>query len=384
MPLSDLGHTPAEHPPLADRGIGGLWARLRNALFASGAFQRFCVRFPLTQATSNAYARRLCDLAVGFSYARVLHACASVGLFEKLARGPLRTEAIATACALPVAGARILLHAAAALDLVEACRPDAYRLGPLGAALLGNPGVEAMIAHHSLLYRDLSDPIALLRGEQVGGEVARFWPYAETADAEAVTAYSNLMAKTQAMIARLVVSAYDFRRHRYLLDVGGGEGVFVTHAARAAPALRACVVDLAPVAQRARAGLAAAGLGDRITAIGADARTGPLPAGADVISFVRVLHDHDDGDAMAMLRTARAALAPSGRVIIAEPMADRGEGAGPMGAAYFGLYLAAMGQGRPRTAAELQAMARDAGFRRCVAVRTAQPVLARLLVAQVG
>ena len=34
-----------------------------------------------------------------------------------------------------------------------------------GARLVGVPGLDAMIKHHDILYRDLSDPAAFFRGE---------------------------------------------------------------------------------------------------------------------------------------------------------------------------------------------------------------------------
>ena len=43
---------------------------------------------------------------------------------------------------------------------------------------MGNPGVVAMIEHHAMLYGDLKDPIALLRGDVGAGQLAAYWPYA--------------------------------------------------------------------------------------------------------------------------------------------------------------------------------------------------------------
>jgi demethylspheroidene O-methyltransferase len=56
-------------------------------------------------------------------------------------------------------------------------------------------------------------------------------------------------------------------------------------------------------------------------------------------------------------------------------------GARPIGEAYFGFYLLAMGSGRPRTPAELTQMLRDAGFARASLVSTRRPLLTRLIVA---
>ena len=107
-----------------------------------------------------------------------------------------------------------------------------YGLGSLGAALLGNPGVVAMIEHHAMLYDDLRDPIALLRGDVGAGQLAAYWPYAGSRKAadlsrDAIAPYTALMAASQPMIAQQVLSAYSFRGHRCLLDVGGGDGSFI-------------------------------------------------------------------------------------------------------------------------------------------------------------
>jgi demethylspheroidene O-methyltransferase len=98
---------------------------------------------------------------------------------------------------------------------------------------------------------------------------------------------------------------------------------------------------------------------------------------------VRVLHDHDDDVVLALLRKARAALPPGGRLLIAEPMSGT-RGAEPAGDAYFGFYLLAMGRGRPRTPAELQAMLVEAGFARSRLLGTHTPLLTRVLVADVA
>ena len=56
--------------------------------------------------------------------------------------------------------------------------------------------------------------------------------------------------------------------------------------------------------------------------------------------------------ALAILTAIRKAIAPGGTLLIAEPMAGT-RGAEASGDAYFGFYLLAMGQGRPRTVDEI-------------------------------
>jgi demethylspheroidene O-methyltransferase len=276
-----------------------------------------------------------------------------------------------------------LLRAAASLRLIERRRAERFGLGPLGAAMIGNPGIAAMVEHHRLLYHDLQDPVALLRGEQPDTELARYWPYAASdrpADLtlQQVDAYSALMAASQPLVAEEVLDAYPLGRHRCLLDVGGGEGAFLAAAAARSPQLQLILFDLPAVAERGEARLAASGLAGRTTAVGGDFRT-ELPAGADVVSLVRIVHDHDDATALAVLRAARRALPPDGTLLLAEPMSGT-PGAEPVSDAYFGFYLLAMGRGRPRTPDELRTLLQAAGFDRVRLVPTRRPLLTRLMV----
>jgi demethylspheroidene O-methyltransferase len=140
--------------------------------------------------------------------------------------------------------------------------------------------------------------------------------------------------------------------------------------------------DLPAVARLAPARLAAAGLADRASIAAGSFFADPLPQGADVASLVRVLHDHDDAAALAILRRAHAALPPGGVLLVAEPLSGT-PGAAPIGDAYFGFYLAAMGSGRPRTSDELTALLHQAGFSSVRLVPTRTPMVVRLLVAGV-
>ncbi len=374
-----LPATPVPPPPWRDRLLA--W---RHRLIASPRFQRFAAAFPLTRRIARRNARSLFDLCAGFVYAQVLAACLRLDLFRILADGPMTPDDLARRLDLPPDRALCLLRAAASLSLLTALRDGRFALGDLGAALLGNPSVAAMVAHHAMLYDDLRDPVALLRGTHGPTRLSGYWAYAGSddpagVDAASVESYSALMGASQALVARDILDAYPLKPHAHLLDVGGGEGAFAVEAARSAPQLHVTLFDLPPVAARAERRFAAEGLAGRMTARGGSFHDGRLP-GADAVSLVRVIHDHDDGPALSLLRAARAALPPGGTLLLAEPMAGT-PGAEPIGDAYFGFYLLAMGSGRPRTAAELTGMLEAAGFARVRECRTRRPMLVRLLVA---
>jgi demethylspheroidene O-methyltransferase len=162
--------------------------------------------------------------------------------------------------------------------------------------------------------------------------------------------------------------------------VGGGEGAFLQAAAQQSPHLSLVLFDLPAVASRAEQRLAQAGLSSRVQVVGGDVFRDPLPDGADLVSLVRVVHDHDDPQALQILRAVRRVLPPGGVLLLAEPMSGT-RGAEAMGDAYFGFYLLAMGQGRPRTIAELRALLTRAGFSRVENRPTRRPMFTQLLVA---
>lgn len=358
------------------------WIGWRNRLLADPGFQRFAARFPLTRPVARARARALFDLVAGFTYSQTLAACIETGVLQLLAAANLSTEEVAARIDVSVDGTDRLLRAAAALRLVERIGADRWALGADGAALLGNGGIAEMVAHHRLLYADLADPVAALR-RRGGGQLAAYWRYAEhtgQGEADEVSAYSRLMAASQPLIAEHVIAAYDFHRHRRMLDVGGGEGAFIRAVAAAAPGLAFTLFDLPAVGARARAAVDGAGIGDRVAIAGGNFIADSLPAGHDLVTLIRVLHDHDDGPAQELLRSIFLALPPGGRLLIAEPMAET-PGAEPAGDGYFGLYLWAMGSGRPRSADAIETMLAQAGFRATRRLRTRLPLTVRAIVA---
>lgn len=383
MTEGSLSHGADEAPSVA----GSTWRAFRDRLLGDPAFRRWAARFPLTRGIARRRAARTFDLVAGFVYSQVLAACVELDLLETLALGPETAERLAARTAVPTDAMQRLLDAAIALDLVEPRGEGRVGLGPIGASLVGNAGVAAMVRHHRLLYADLADPVSLLRSTRAGGgALAAHWPYATDAapaavDAERTERYTALMAASQPLVAEQVLDAVDLRRHRRLLDVGGGDGTFARAAAARAPALGIVVFDLPAVAQEARRRFAGTACEPRAEVVGGDFFRDPLPASCDVATLVRVLHDHDDDRVRVLLDAVHAALVPGGRLVVAEPMAGT-RGARAMGDAYFGLYLLAMGSGRPRTESRIRELLREAGFERVREVPTSLPLQARVVTAR--
>ncbi|KGM86892.1 hydroxyneurosporene-O-methyltransferase [Roseovarius mucosus DSM 17069] len=342
------------------RSRGGWLTRL----IANPRFQHWASGFPLTRGIARRDGAEIFDIVQGFVQSQVLSALVELDLLNRLAEGPQSPADLARRAGMAEDRMAILLQAGAALGLLRRRRDGSFALARKGAAILGVPGLEAMIRHHRAFYADMADPVALLRGEGET-ELARFWPYvfgaAAEVEPEVARRYSDLMAQSQGLVAQDVLRMVSFKEARHLLDIGGGSGAFLAAVAARSPDLRLSLFDLPEVIPSARARLTQAGLTARLTLVPGSFRSDPLPEGADTISLIRVLYDHDDATVTALLAKVHAALPAGGRLIVAEPMAGgaRPERAGDV---YFAFYTMAMGTGRARSAARIAAMCRRAGF----------------------
>lgn len=366
--------------PHAVRG-GGL-STWFNRLVASPAFQARTARIPFLRGLARAEGAALFDLAQGFVRSQALQALVALRVPRILLDGPADVETLAARCAAPVERMATLLRAGAAMGLLRRRRDGRFRLTIRGAALMGAPGLEGMILHHRVLYGDLADPAAFVRG-QTDPELARFWPYVFGAgaatDPAAAERYSRLMTDTQALVAADALRLIDLSGVSRLMDVGGGTGAFVEAAAAARPALALTLFDLPPVAEAAAARLAGIGLSDRVDIVPGSFRDDPLPRGADAVSLVRVLYDHADETVRALLRAAFDALPPGGRLFVAEPMSG-GDRPDPVTDVYFAFYCMAMRTGRVRSGAEIAALLREAGFVEVAHRRGDRPYVASVVV----
>jgi demethylspheroidene O-methyltransferase len=250
------------------------------------------------------------------------------------------------------------------LGLLKRHRNGHFGLAMRGASLLGVPGLEAMIRHHRALYADLSDPTAFFRGGQ-DTELSRFWPYvfgaAGAVDPTVTATYSNLMAESQVLVAEDTLRLVDLSGVRRLLDVGGGTGAFLAAVGAAHPQLALDLFDLPVVLQGADERLKEAGLSSRVTLHPGSFRDDALPIGADAISLIRVLYDHDDSTVARLLAAVHAALPAGGRLIISEPMSG-GEKPDRTTDVYFAIYTMAMQTGRTRSMDEIRELLTQAGF----------------------
>ncbi len=175
-----------------------------------------------------------------------------------------------------------------------------------------------------------------------------------------------------------VVAAFDLSRFSTMVDLGGGTGHLVIEACRRHIDLKGKIFDLPAVKPVAERYVAEAGLSERIDAAPGDFFRDELPQ-ADLYAMGRILHDWSEEKVRALLRKVAEALPMGGGLLIAEQIVSEQKD-GSATALLQSLNMLICTEGRERTAAEYEALCREAGFSSFEAARTGCPVDAMLAI----
>lgn len=306
-----------------------------------------------------------------------------LGIFDQLARGPQTGDRVAQALGLNRDTTERLLAALAAMGLVRR-QGQTYDNTPASSVSLvsSSPYSTAGIAEHHAeqlwpLWEHL--PTAIREGRPVlkeafGGSRNPFDVL--TGSPDAVRKMLTGMEAGAHGLSEVLLRTHDFRRHRHLVDVGGGSGSVSGALAKHFPNLRVTIFELPQVCAVLPSLLPRYGCGDRVTAHPGDMfNAATYPRGHDCAILCRVLHDWSDDKARSILHNLHAALAPGGTVLVLESLLDTPEPSGRMFAALSDLMMLILTDGgRERTGAELEALLRQAGFHVHGTARTPGPM----------
>lgn len=159
--------------------------------------------------------------------------------------------------------------------------------------------------------------------------------------------FDRAMAAGGRMHGLVLAAALDWDDDETVCDVGGGTGELAATLLGSRPGLRATVVDLPDVVDRAVDH-------PRLSVVGVDIFE-RVPEGFDTYLLVNVLHDWDDADAIHILRRVVAAASGRARVVVVE--SERTPVPLPDVAVAADVLMGALTEGgRERTTSEFRAL----------------------------
>ncbi|MFD3403680.1 methyltransferase [Kribbella sp. NPDC058693] len=299
--------------------------------------------------------QQLQRLAAGYQVTQAIHVAARLGISDLIATGPKSLTELASATGADEQALGRLMHALTALGLYTA-DSDGFANTELGAALrVDAPRSVAGWARfigagsHWAACAGLEDSVRT--GETaftaVHGEPV--WEYrAKHPDEQA--AFDAAMTSRSDAVADAVAAAYDFSRHRTVVDIGGGRGRLLAAILEGNPSAEGVLFDQPDVV--AGAGDLLAGVADRCTVVGGNFFDS-VPSG-DLLVLKSVIHDWADTESIEILRTCRRAVTDDGRVLLVEQLLDRSPDA--VATAFSDVNMLIMTGGRERTTDEYRAL----------------------------
>jgi len=308
----------------------------------------------------------LIGLVNGYRVSLAIHVAATLGIADLLKNGPRNSDDLASATGTHPRSLYRLLRALASVGVFREDADGRFALTPLGdclrydapdpvapsTVLIGQPEHQQAWGH--LLH-------SVRTGENAFRHVHGMssWEY-RARNPEAGTIFDRAMTSGSRGVADAVLSAYDFALFRCVVDVGGGQGALLSAILAKHRAVRGVLFDQPHVVAGAAQVLRAAGVADRCQVVGGDFFEA-VPDGGDAYVLKYILHDWEDEQATAILRTCRRAVGQNGTLLVVEreisPPNQGAEGK------FADLHMLVGPGGRERTHEEWVTLFAAGGFR---------------------
>ena len=325
------------------------------------------------------------QVGMGFWASKTLLSAVELELFTKLGSDGMTGPQIADALELHARAIPDFTDALVALELLE-------REGEGKDALYCN-------THATAVFLDKTSP-AYIGGilEMSNARLYRFWgeltealqtgkpqneikhtgkPVFEElySDPDRLAQFMNAMAGISLGPFNALAEKFDFSKYKTLCDVGGATGQLSILVAKRHPHMRCTSFDLPVVEPIAKRTIAAAGLSERVTAVGGDFFADALPK-ADVITMGLILHDWNLERKMHLIKAAYDALPEGGAFIVIENLIDDARRENAFGLLMSLNMLIEFGDAFDFTGADSAGWCREVGFKSTEVVPLAGPASA--------
>jgi hypothetical protein len=303
----------------------------------------------------------LLQMVNGYQLSQAIHVAAVLGIADTLKHGTRASDDIAVETEADPETTYRLLRALAAVGVFREETERTFSLTPISEGLLSDsPGSlresAIWIGQESNWNPWGNLLLGVKSGENVFAQVygTSVWEY--RAKRPQVSAMFDRFQAVKG--GTTILGVYDFSAFGVIVDVGGGNGTMLAGILSAAPLARGILFDQPHVVSKNP--FVAAGVADRCEVIGGDFFEA-VPDGGDAYLLSTVVHDWDDNDSIAILKTCRKAMSQSAKLLLIERIV------GPPNedalTKFYDLTMFVSPGGRERTREEFSRLLDAAGFR---------------------
>lgn len=307
------------------------------------------------------------QLGLAFWGSKTLLSAVELGLFTKLASGPLTAEEVRTALGLHPRGTRDFLDALVALGMLER-HGERYSNTQAGAMFLvqGQPTYVGGLLEMSnaRLFASWQNLTTALKTGKPQSEARNDQELFEAlySDPARLRQFLSAMTGISMGVAKALAGAFPWEKFRTFADVGGAQGCVPVQLALAHPHLMGGNFDLPAVGPVFEEYVRSFGLQERLRFFPGSFFSDPLP-NVDVIIMGHILHDWSLQEKRALVAKAYAALPEGGALIVYDAMIDDDRRRNAFGLLMSLNMLIETHTGFDYTGADCIGWMRDAGFR---------------------
>jgi hypothetical protein len=272
--------------------------------------------------TSNPW-RDVLTLINGFQITQAIHVASTLRIADHLKDGPRSADELGSLTGSHTGSLYRLLRALAAVGIFREDERRTFALTAMGDCLrsdsatpigawaeyVGSPYVWRTWGHLQHSVQTGENAFKSMNGKGI-------WEY-RTEHPELGAVFDRAMTEMSRGAAEAVVGAYDFSAFRHVIDVGGGRGLMLAAILHAHPQMRGTLFDLPGVVAGAKSVLEQRGVIDRCNIVGGSFFEA-VPEGGDAYIMRVVIHDWEDDEAVAILRTCRRTMNEAAKLILIE------------------------------------------------------------------
>lgn len=265
----------------------------------------------------------LIELVNGYRITQAIRVAAQFGIADLLAAGSRTSDDLAATTGTDPAALYRLLRALAAVGVFREEEDQRFALTPVGDCLRRDAPESihgwAMFvggADHWQLWGALDHSIRT--GENARQHVSGTdsWTYRQQ-HPELGVEFDLAMASIANLVIATLLPIFDFGRFATIVDVGGGTGSLLAEILVRYPAMSGVLFDQPHVVSGAATVLERAGVADRCEVIGGSFFEG-VPGGGDAYIMKSIIHDWEDAESIAILRSCRAAMTEGASLLLVE------------------------------------------------------------------
>jgi SAM-dependent methyltransferase len=334
-------------------------------------------------ASTNSYASISPDpifqTVTGFWASKALMAAVELELFTKLSGGKQMTlKELQQALEMEARPTDVFASALASLGLLQVTKKEGserlFANSPVSEMFLDKSKAsymgEIITMFDKRLYKAWDKLVESLKSNKPvnaadGGGAESIFDQAKSKQAiEEIQRFTHAMHGVSIGPAIQLPKAYDFSKHRRMMDIGGGSGVYAIQVVKANPNMTATILDLEPVCQVSEQYIKIHNLQDKVKTKPFDFFKEDIPTGYDVAFLSLIVHDYSEEKGIDLMKKIYNSLANDGVVVISDWLLNDDK-TGPAASALMGLNMIIETYGgKNYSYAEIAHMLKQAGFKR--------------------